>query len=208
MDVGSMADQLGSGEHRSSRARVVVVVGAALLAFLVIWLVVWANGAPNRAGDRGSKLGTPIAVDRPAPPFSLKLLTGSGSLGLQRYAGEVVVLNFWASTCPPCRKEVPELADLSRTYRSMGVRVLGVDYADASQAAIAFARSHGMTYPSVIDRNGRLGEEYGIFGLPTTFIIGSDGRIHYAVYGRIHPTSFRPALDGVIAAAGPSISSG
>ena len=199
--MGSTTSGARRAGQRSSRTRGVAVVAAALVAFLAIWLVVWANGTPDREGDHGSSLGTPIPVDRPAPPFTRRLLIGSGSLGLHRYEGRVVVLNFWASTCPPCRKEVPELAELSRTYRSMGVRVLGVDYVDGSAAAAGFARSHGMTYPSVIDANGRVGDDYGIFGLPTTYIIGPDGRIRFVVNGRLHLDPFTQALRSMLGPA-------
>lgn len=201
MDVGSTTEDVRRARHPSSRARVIVVVAAALLAFLALWLVVWANGRPKAPGDQGTALGTPIRVDRPAPPFTRSLLMGSGSLGLRRYEGRVVVLNFWASTCPPCRKEVPELEELWRTYRSRGVRVLGVDYVDGPAAAVAFARSHGMTYPSVIDGNGRLGDDYGIFGLPTTFIIAPDGRIRFIVNGKLHLDTFTQALRSVLGPA-------
>ena len=199
--MGSTTDDVRGTGHRSARARVVVIVLATLLAFLATWLVVWANGSSNDGGGHRTALGTPIALDRPAPRFTRRLLIGSVSMGLGRYEGRVVVLNFWASTCPPCRKEVPELAELSRTYRSMGVRVLGVDYVDGSAAAAAFARSHGMTYPSVIDANGRVGDDYGIFGLPTTYIIGPDGRIRFVVNGRLHLDPFTQALRSVLGPA-------
>ena len=142
--------------------------------------------------------GTPVSVDRPAPTFTRALLSGPGTLSLRREQGKVVVLNFWASSCAACRTEVPQLDGLWRAYGGRGVQFVGVDYRDGRNAAIDFARSLGMSYPSVFDPSGGVGDEYGIFGLPTTYIIAPDDRIRFVVYGAIRPASFRAALESLL----------
>lgn len=184
----------------SARGRTLVASAAVVLIAIAAWQL-WGNDRTDQEAAKGEPIGpgTPVAVDRPAPAFTQPLLAGHGSLSLRRYEGEVVVVNFWASSCTACRSEVPLLDGLWRAYRERGVQFVGVDYRDGRSAAIDFARSLGMSYPSVFDPSGRVGSDYGIFGLPTTFIIATVDRIRYVVYGRIRPASFRIALESLLA---------
>jgi DsbE subfamily thiol:disulfide oxidoreductase len=170
-----------------------VAVVSAVVLLSTAW-VFW--GGRSSDAVRSAAEGTPVRVDRPAPAFTLPLLSGDGSLSLGR--DEVVVVNFWASWCRPCRTEGPQLEGLWRDHREQGVRFIGIDYRDDRSAAIDFARSLGLTYPSVRDPDGTVGNDFGIFGLPTTFIIGTDGRMHYQLTGRVQTQSFRVALESVL----------
>jgi cytochrome c biogenesis protein CcmG/thiol:disulfide interchange protein DsbE len=176
-----------------------LVASAAVVFFVIAVSQRWGiDGTDGGATVDAIGQGTPVSVDRPAPAFSQPLLSGHGSLSLRRYDGEVVVVNFWASSCTACRLEVPQLDGLWRAYGGRGVRFVGVDYQDGRAAAVNFSRSLGMGYPSVFDPSGRVGNDYGIFGLPTTYIIAPDDRIRYVVYGRINPASFRVALESLL----------
>lgn len=174
-----------------------LVAGAALAVLGAAVGLAWQQLRSDPALTEPAPAGTPPRVDRPAPAFAQPLLSKPGSLSLARYAGKVVVVNFWASWCTACRSETSDLESLWRTYGQRGVQVVGVDYNDRRAAAIDFVRAHGMSYPSVFDPNGTVGDAYGIFGLPTTFIIGSDNRIHYVVHGKIQLVSFTTALESV-----------
>ncbi len=87
-----------------------------------------------------------------------------------------MVVNFWASWCVPCRREMPRLAGAARRLNRR-VAFLGINYKDQRGDALAFARKTGVPYRSVIDRDGAIGDRYGIFGLPTTVFVDATGRI-------------------------------
>ncbi|MDA8367991.1 MAG: TlpA disulfide reductase family protein [Actinomycetota bacterium] len=112
-----------------------------------------------------------------APAFALPELTDpSATLSLAQLRGRPVLVNFWASWCVPCRKEMPVL---EAAYRRVGSRVafLGVDTNDTRAAALSFLRQTGVTYPSVYDPHGTAATAYGLFGLPTTVFVSPKGRI-------------------------------
>ena len=139
-----------------------VALVAGLLA-LLIWKV--AQGSQNEA-----KIG------KPAPDFTLGRLDRPGSLQLSSLRGKVVVLNFWASWCQPCKLEAPDLAASAKRW-SGRVVVLGVDVNDPSGDARGFMRKYGITYPIVHDNKNVTSPKYGLTGLPETFFLDRRGRI-------------------------------
>jgi cytochrome c biogenesis protein CcmG, thiol:disulfide interchange protein DsbE len=151
----------------------VLAVGlvAALFALLV-WRLVQAE-------DGG------VAVGEAAPDFALERLDTSGEIRLSSLRGKVVVLNFWASWCEPCKEEAPVL---ERTWSEHGpddLVVVGVDWKDLGSAARRFAERYRMTYPLV--RNGQeLTRPYGLTGVPETFVIDRKGRIVGAIAGALN----------------------
>jgi len=139
-----------------------------------------------------------VPEDRPAPTFTLPGLAGRGAVSLDDLSGHPVVLSFWASWCPPCREEAPFLKSAWSTYRSEGVRFLGVDHRDSRPAGLSFARRMAIPFPSVYDAGGELAGRYGLFGVPTTFVIRADGRIAYRITGRVDRTNLRTALKSLV----------
>ena len=105
-----------------------------------------------------------------APDFTLDLL-GGGQVTLSELRGKVVVINLWASWCPPCRAEMPAIEKMYQTYRDLGVVALGVNttYQDSEPDAAAFVREYGLTFPIPLDRDGSVSQRYALSGLPTTF---------------------------------------
>lgn len=124
-------------------------------------------------------------VGSPAPDFELLQRDGN-PIRLSDLQGKVVVLNFWASWCPPCRDEMPALEAISREYADLGLVVLGVNttYTDSREDALEFIDTLGLTFPILFDETGEVTEKmYGVFGLPVTFWIKPDGTIHLIKVG-------------------------
>ncbi len=112
-----------------------------------------------------------------APGFSLTDLSG-GRVDLSAYRGKVVLLNFWATWCSPCRIEIPQFIELQNKYRGKGLRIVGISLDDDDKPVRAFYRQLRMNYPVAIG-DAALAERFGgILGLPVSFVIGCDGRIY------------------------------
>jgi peroxiredoxin len=119
-----------------------------------------------------SKPEPPALPGNPAPSFSLVDVNGK-QLRLADLAGKVVVLDFWATWCDPCKRAVKEMEDIQQSYKGRGVVVIGISVDTGSDAAArvrAFAAAHGMTYRLAVDQ-GSVKQRYGAFRIPATFIL-------------------------------------
>ena len=119
-----------------------------------------------------------------APDFTLDVL-GGGQVTLSGLRGKVVVLNLWASWCPPCKAEMPAIQKVYRAYADLGVVVLGVNttYQDSEPDAADFVRKYNLTFPIPLDRDGSVSQRYALRGLPTTFFIDRKGIIRSIIVG-------------------------
>ncbi|MCS7206344.1 MAG: TlpA family protein disulfide reductase [Dehalococcoidia bacterium] len=115
-------------------------------------------------------------VREPAPDFTLSLFDG-GQFRLGNYHGQVVVINFWGSWCPPCRAEMPALQKVWETYQSQGLVLVGVNVQDTEAAARAFLREAGVTFPTGPDSDGTITTAYRVVGFPTTVFINRQGQV-------------------------------
>ena len=139
--------------------------------------------------------GSPIGA--PASDFTLPLFDG-GELSLADQLGSVVVVNFWASWCVPCRVEAPALERLWQEYEDRGVVFVGVNYKDVESKATSFIKEFDVTYPNGSDSYNRISAAYRITGVPETFLIARDGRLLEWWVGPLTEAGLRAALEEVL----------
>lgn len=153
---------------------VLIACGLGVVAFRAVTHTAAGEVADQTAAPR-ARVGTdPGAV---APAFTAPAYAGA-PISLERFRGHPIVLNFWASWCPPCRAEMPALEAAFRKYRARGVVVIGIDGAtDTWAASRTFLTARGVTYPVARDERGQVAETYHVAALPTTFFIRADGRV-------------------------------
>jgi cytochrome c biogenesis protein CcmG/thiol:disulfide interchange protein DsbE len=144
---------------------------------------------------------------KPAPPFTVPLFDG-GTISLRELRGKVVFLNFWASWCPPCRAEARLLEEAWQRYKDRDVVFVGVNIQDREADARAFLREFAITYPNGIDNGSKVAIDYGVYGLPETFIIDREGNTTYKHIGAIGWETLTAKLDeagrGIASAEGRS----
>ena len=128
-----------------------------------------------------------------APDFTLASFDGE-TIALSDLRGQVVIINFWASWCPPCREEAAYLEQTWRKYKDQGVVFIGVDYADAEAEALAYIEEFDITYFNGPDLGTRISQAYNIQGVPETFFVTKNGELREPHIGPLYP----PTLDNII----------
>lgn len=128
-------------------------------------------------GDRLRKLGFLVQEGfEEAPAFAVEDTAGkrveSGS-----FRGKLVVLNFWATWCPPCRLEMPSMERLYREFRDKGLEVVAMNFMETPEQVRAFAEDQKLSYPMLLDRRAEVAERYGVMRLPVTVLIGREGEV-------------------------------
>lgn len=139
--------------------------------------------------DRGS--------GNPAPDFEIELIDGE-TVTLSGYKGEVVLLNFWGTWCPPCRAEMPALQRTWDEYKDQGVTFLGVAIYDEKADVERFAEAYGITYPLGIDLLGDLTVDYKVTSFPTTFLIDREGKEVRRIVNPVNEGFLRIFLNGML----------
>jgi cytochrome c biogenesis protein CcmG, thiol:disulfide interchange protein DsbE len=138
-------------------------------------------------------------ISGPMPAIAGATLDG-GSITPADYQGQVVVVNFWAAWCAPCRVEQPFLQRLHESYDERGVAFLGVDLRDDPAAARAHIDEFEVTYPSVEDPAGTLtGTDFGLLGIPATVVADRSGEMRYLFLGGVNEEELRDAIDDLTA---------
>ena len=175
----------------------ILVVGTLFIVGLV-GLLAW--GLSNRSSITG--LSGITRVDQPAPDFRLELL-GEGEVTLSDQRGKVVVINFWSSTCPPCRTEARDLEAAWQAYRGKDVLFIGANIQDTHEPARRFLDEFGVTYPNGLDEGGRISIDYGVVGIPVTFVVDVEGTVARRWVGEIDIDTLKTWIDELLAGTTP-----
>lgn len=179
-----------------SRLKLAGQVGALGLVAALLGLLVWkvVQNDANTVASRFTQGEKTVASD-----FTLKRLNGEGSLQLSSLRGKVVVINFWAAWCNPCKSEAPRFQAAYERYRDR-VEFVGVDTADFSGDARAFLDRYDVTYPNVRDPNSKVLKAYGGLPLPRTFVIDRSGFVTGYIFGEAREEELESAIRKALAA--------
>jgi len=192
----STASSEGSG--KKLRNLLVLLPLIAFLALAALFMVRLGSGDPGRLPS--------ALIGRPAPPTDLPPLAGLErdgkavpGLSNAAFQGEVTLVNVWASWCVPCADEVPFLEKLSTDKR---IKLVGINYKDAADNARRFLNRYGNPFVAAgVDVSGRASIDWGVYGVPETFLVGRDGRIAYKLVGPIDADNLARVLAPEIAKA-------
>ncbi|MGH9327349.1 MAG: TlpA family protein disulfide reductase [Terriglobia bacterium] len=177
-------------------AIIVIVVAIAIVVGLYFINRNWIKPVAAQQEQAQAKPG-----DFPmAPDFTLTDIFGK-KLSLSEYRGKVVLLDFWATWCGPCRMEIPGFVQLQKRYGADGFQAIGLSMDDSPQPVLAFYKQFNMDYPVAMGSD-KVSELYGgIVGLPTTFLIGRDGRIYDKVPGAVDVKRFDLEIQTLLSAS-------
>ncbi len=163
-----------------SRARVLSAAGAVILLAVVGGALFgwgpWRSSSGERAGIAG--------VGQAAPDFTLTLL-GGGSARLSEQRGRVVLLNFWATWCIPCRTEMPEIQQLARDFEGKPFAVWTINLQEDAATIEPFRREIGLRLPVLLDDEGEVTRRYGVRGLPASFLVDRQGIVRQQRLGQL-----------------------
>lgn len=160
---------------------------------LVLVVVVAACSAPD------TNILDGITEGKRARDFELQALDGT-SVSLSDFEGDVVLVNLWATWCPPCTAEIPDLEDAYRKYKDEGFVILGVNVQEKAEDVAPFVAGMDMTYPILLDEAGKVMSDYRVNGLPMSFIVKRDGTIHVRHLGFLSKSTLNTYLAQVLAA--------
>ncbi|NIS80335.1 MAG: redoxin domain-containing protein [Anaerolineales bacterium] len=179
----------------SMRSRWVSLM-AGVLVIGVLWI--WVSSVPAATSTSG--LISSPGVGFAAPEFTLDLLEG-GEISLSELRGKAVIINLWASWCPPCRAEMPAIQAVYERNRDRGLEVLAVNttYQDRERDAAAFVQQYGLTFPVPLDRTGSVSRQYQLRALPSTYFVDREGVIQKVVIGGpMSETTIQTAVEEIL----------
>ena len=164
---------------------------------IVLLIVVIAIAVAVYEGARRHKGTAAGAKGAAAPPFSLTGIDGK-PLALANYGGKVVLLNFWATWCTPCRAEIPQFVEFQNKYGPQGLQIVGISMDDDPTPVRAFYQQFKMNYPVAVG-TANLADSYGgVLGLPVTFLIGRDGKIVAKYVGATDLAALQKKIEGLV----------
>ena len=170
---------------------IAILVLAILISLFTIFLATGLSNRTSVTGRSGEQL-----IGEKSPEFLAAAIDGD-SVSLSNYLGSPIVLNFWASWCPPCRDETPHFEKMWRLYRQKGVVLIGINVQDTVADADRYIKEFDVTFTNAIDKDGKIMVDYGVTGLPVTFFINREGIIIGRWVGSIGESNLKSRVEAL-----------
>jgi len=159
-----------------------------LLVFTLSFHLSCSNGG-DPSNDLSKNPQHKPEVGYPAPGFTLEMVGGGNVVNLSDYKGKVVLLNFWASWCFPCRKEMPSMQELYQIFKDRNFEILAVNLDKfGKEKVLSFVSNYGLTFPILLDEDMKTALSYEVRNIPTSYIIDKEGIIKEKIIGEKHWT--------------------
>ena len=168
----------------NSNAGLTFILGVGLVLIGIAALLVLTGGKNTAASQPASRSVTPMEVSYPAPELSLQNVNGEAE-SLIGYRDKVVLVNNWATWCPPCKAEIPTLEAYYKAHTTDGFVIIGVEAGEPQNDVLKFVQDNGMTYPVWIDLNGAALDAFNNENLPSSYVIDRKGTVRLAWVGEI-----------------------
>ncbi len=165
-------------------AILIFVVSASFLLGSFLGITVDADSPDTKGGDRGVMFAANLPeIGRPAPDFTLKDTSGKNA-SLKDYKGRVVMINFWATWCPPCRQEMPSMEELFKEYNKKGFEILAISSDSQGEKIVKpFMEFYELNFRALMDPEGNVHSIYGVTAIPTTYIVDKQGNVTHKIMG-------------------------
>lgn len=180
---------------RQSAALAVIGAGCALLsaALFLIW-----RGSPQTLEPPSLPAFAPAQVRFPAPRLTSATDLNGESVSLEKYRGSVVLVNLWATWCPPCRAEMPELEAFYQKYKTDGFVVVAIDQRESREEVAAFMAERRLTFPVWLDPHGEAEEKFNTNALPSSYVLDRDGQVRLMWTGGVSQAELEAHLPTII----------
>ncbi len=172
--------ELAAIRRRRQKIKIILSVLGGLLVVVAAVILLSGNSSSQASG--------PAQIGKPLEDFQLSDIHGK-TVRLSNYAGKAVLINAWATWCPPCKAEMPDLNAYYQTHQDEGFVILAVNAGDSTKQAAAFASQKGLAFPVLLDPNIRFLTSLGVRSYPTSILVGSDGMVKAIHVGMFTPQS-------------------
>lgn len=201
-DIEQNSEWQDDDSNPGGRMRFLIVPAVVLVLVAAIVWAFQANeadgpGASTRVDFGGRAGGVAPQVGQVAPDFTLTTIDGK-NISLNSFRGKVVLLNFFATWCPPCRAEMPDLQASYADLQSKGFEIVAVDLQEDQPTVSGYAKSLGLSFTILLDRNATVFGQYHITGLPTSYFIDKDGTVRDYTIGGLNKKLLQQKLDKLL----------
>lgn len=181
---------------RISALRVVALASALVAVLVGVKILADSSSVSAVALPNSVSSMYKLTAGTPAPEFELRTLDGR-LVTLADYRGKTLMVNFWATWCPPCRAEMPDMEQVYQEAKDTGFVVLAINIQEANQPIQQFVDKYGLTFPILLDVSGEVSQRYGVQSLPTSFFIDPEGRISSFNSGALNKSAIGKRLEQV-----------